>query len=601
MGIDIGPLDKVIQYNSPRQVTRLIQRIGRSGHRWDKVAKGIIITQDADDALEAIVIAKRALENKIEEVSIFEKPLDVLHHQLAGLLLYKSKWSIEEVYELITKSYPYRNLTREELLWVMKYMYERYPKLAWINNNIFSKPLKHKELYHYYFSNLSMIPEEKQYLVITEDKEPVGILDEAFIAEYGEIGTKFVEGGRAWRITQIYKDKVYVEEAEDPLGAIPTWVGDEIPVPFEVAEEVGRIRRICYEKLKEGYDLESIAEKLEKEYPVADKEVIKRALKEVYEHFKLGLPIGDDKNILIEEAEGKVIIHSSFGHKVNRTLARIFSFNLSQYYGKEIRSILDPYRIIIEEVTADLVLRLFKEDLEVKEALSSSRIFKRRFIHVGRKFGALEKDVDLSYTMLDKIIESLKNTPVYEEAVKTTLTLDSDLDKTREVLEKVKRGEIKIVKVKLDKMSPLAKISYLQKERKVEIIQPERIKKLILNSVKNRILSEIKLLVCMDCNEIEKVTVGEVKDLRCKKCGSRKLGVTSELSKKNYSKLLKTSQLIEKYGYLALFALSATGLSYKDVKEILKSHKEINDLFLEDLVKKEKEALARKFGISLSK
>ena len=61
LGIDVGRIDLVIQYMSPRQVTRLIQRVGRAGHTYGQVAEGLIIGMDSDDTLEALVIARRAL------------------------------------------------------------------------------------------------------------------------------------------------------------------------------------------------------------------------------------------------------------------------------------------------------------------------------------------------------------------------------------------------------------------------------------------------------------------------------------------------------------------------------------------------------------
>jgi ATP-dependent Lhr-like helicase len=61
LGIDVGRIDFVIQYMSPRQVTRLIQRVGRAGHTYGDVAEGVIIGMDSDDTLEALVIARRAL------------------------------------------------------------------------------------------------------------------------------------------------------------------------------------------------------------------------------------------------------------------------------------------------------------------------------------------------------------------------------------------------------------------------------------------------------------------------------------------------------------------------------------------------------------
>src|SRR5438445_6586215 len=115
LGIDVGRIDYVIQYMSPHQVTRLIQRVGRSGHSVGKMADGVIIASDSDDALEALVVARRALSEDLEEVSVPEKPLDALCHQLAGLLIQNGKCDDNELVELISKAFQDRNLTEEDV------------------------------------------------------------------------------------------------------------------------------------------------------------------------------------------------------------------------------------------------------------------------------------------------------------------------------------------------------------------------------------------------------------------------------------------------------------------------------------------------------
>src|SRR3989475_6214194 len=226
---------------------------------------GVIITLDSDDTLEALVIARRAMEESLEEVTVPEKPLDALSHQIAGLLIQNRKWYYSEIVELASKAYPYRNVLEKDVESIVSYMHSRFPRLAWVSqqDKVVMRPQRVKDLYRYYFNRLSMIPDEKQYLVVEQESEiAVGVLDEAFVAEYGQPGTKFIVRGTPWMMQSIRGDKIFVRGISDPTGAIPSWIGEEIPVPFQVASEVGELRRITEEEYRKGKSLIEISQKL---------------------------------------------------------------------------------------------------------------------------------------------------------------------------------------------------------------------------------------------------------------------------------------------------------------------------------------------------
>ena len=86
LGIDIGSVKLVAQIGSPKSVAKYLQRVGRSGHRLDKISKGYVITEDLNDTLEAIVIVNRIRTGWLEPLKILEKPYDVLCHQIVSLM-----------------------------------------------------------------------------------------------------------------------------------------------------------------------------------------------------------------------------------------------------------------------------------------------------------------------------------------------------------------------------------------------------------------------------------------------------------------------------------------------------------------------------------
>ena len=95
----------------------------------------------------------------------------------------------------------------------------------------------------YLSQNLSMIADEKKSVVFdVVSRKPVGTLDESFVISWISSGAVFVARGQIWRVLDIDEDRIMVEPAKNAKGELPSWEGEQIPVPFTVATEAGRLR-----------------------------------------------------------------------------------------------------------------------------------------------------------------------------------------------------------------------------------------------------------------------------------------------------------------------------------------------------------------------
>ena len=204
LGIDIGNVDLVIQYLSPRQVSSLIQRVGRSGHRLDMLSEGVIITAFPDDTLESTAAVRNARENRLEPLLIHEEALDVLAHQVVGTLMDKGSIGLKELLAIVRRAYPYRKLRQDTLLDVI-YFLARLGELRYEQEG---KVLKRaRKTRSYYFENLSMIPDERRYPIVNviSDRK-IGTLGDEFMALRARVGLNFIVRGKVWRIVQIEEE-----------------------------------------------------------------------------------------------------------------------------------------------------------------------------------------------------------------------------------------------------------------------------------------------------------------------------------------------------------------------------------------------------------
>jgi len=627
LGIDIGTIDLVIQYNSPRQVTRLLQRVGRSGHRLGRLSKGVIISLNSDDTLESMVVCRRALDEMMEPLEIPKKPYDVLVNQIVAELMQRGRLYFLQVKNLFKGAYPYEDLTEEDVRFVARYMHDRFPRLAWVSeqDQVIIRPRStRRTIYRYFYNNLSMIPDEKDYLVIdVSDESPVGILQEAFVAEYAKPGVKFTLRGSPWKILNIHNDKIYVRAEDDPTGAIPSWIGEEIPVPLEVALEVGRIKARVEEGLEGGLKPREIASQLSEVYP-AGAETIGRAISEIVDHQRLGLPVPTDRRVVVEDWEENVIVHANFGTLVNRTLARLIGHIISEETGYPVGVQQDTYMIITQtvgEVDSRYVAKLLKtlaaSDLDsvMREAVTKTGLFKRRLINVARKAGALSKFANFSNITLGRLMKSFEGTAIFEEAMKDTIRKDLDIEATMGLLKEMADGGIEVVRLETGgEVSPLGEVGIKSVSMKTDIVPPERMNRIIIESARARLLNETRVLACLGKKDwMESAKIKELPErLACPRCGSTEIGVFDRSLEEVgeamtgdrpggremprwYERGKGSSKLVSMYGRRAAIIAAARRVDFTEAWDILAETEGESDGFFERVVEAERNALKQRF------
>ncbi len=584
LGIDVGHADFVLQFSSPRQVGRLTQRIGRSGHGVGEVSDGSVLATDPDDFAEAIVIARKSLAGELEDLQVRENDLCVLANQIVAMGMTSGRNDIDESYEIIRRAYPFRNLQKSRFIAVLEQLSEL--RTIWMREDTFSRSRGSMD---YFYENISMIPDEKTYVVIDiSSRRPIGILDESYVASYAEAGTTFIMRGITWQIAEIKDDRILVERYHR-LGTIPSWIGEEIPVPFPVAMEVGKVRRTAS---FEGYNANDEGKKKFEEYLMSQK----------------SSPVPTDRLITIEYAGDEMVINACFGSKPNETLGRLVAAMVSARLGESVGMHSDPYRIIIQlprKINPELVeevLRTTESDALdgfLKVVLRNSNQLRWHFLYVAKKFGAVRRGLDYRQVNVGRLMGAFEDTPLFDEALDKMIWQKMDVPTASKALKMIQSGEIDV-----QVCHGLSNIALAGYEKARELVAPKYADKQTLEALKKRVEKQKVVLACINCQTTFRTKVSDVPEkIKCQSCGSLMLASIHPLDrpllkllekkkptkaeKREIKRLMKNASLVREKGRKAVFVLAGRGVGPDTAGRILARLHQSEEELLRDLLASE--------------
>ncbi len=473
LGIDMGAVDLVIQVESPKSVTRGLQRIGRAGHGLGETSKGRIFPKYRGDLLECAVVARRMREGEIEETMIPQNPLDVLAQHLVSMAAL-DEWEVDEMERLVTATESFHDLSREQLENVLDMLDGRYPsdrfadlrpRIVWdrtggtVHGRKGSRSLV--------VTNAGTIPDRGLYSVNLPDGRRVGELDEEMVYE-ARPGQTFLLGATTWRIEEITRDRVIVVPAPGAPGAVPFWKGDGIGRPAELGRAIGAFSREAVSRepaeLAAEYDLD----------PRAANNLV-TYLREQQQATRV---VPSDETIVVERfrdeiGDWRLCILSPFGGRVHAAWGLALAAKIRAERDLEADAIWSDDGIVIhlpdadEPPPADLVLIDPDEieDLVVSE-LSGSALFGARFrenaarsLLIPRAYPGKRTPLwqqRLKSQSLLEVARDFPRFPVILETYRECLQDVLDLPSLGDLLGKLHARQISLVEVETPTASPFA-------------------------------------------------------------------------------------------------------------------------------------------------
>jgi ATP-dependent Lhr-like helicase len=575
LGIDIGHVNHVIQYMSPRQAVRLVQRIGRSRHRIGDISEGtVIVTNNILHRLEAEVLVQRALRGELEEEYVPLKPLDVLAYAVTLFTALNPEGVFkDELFKLIKRSQLYSELEYEEYLKVIEFL--TYTRVIEERDGVLESTKKTR-LYLY---TTSMIPSSREVTVIDVLSDGrIGALDEEYVVLNISPGDKLILAGRSWRVLNYDEKeaKLYVEPAETELSEafIPHWEGENIPVEYTTAIKIGEVIRSYKTRVGVSARGEEVPEYIAN--------------------------LGDDQAVYVDYIEDwrMVIINIFGGSRANSAIRDITRYVLKQaypYVRSEIHS--TPYAIVIRfidpvdarvvEWVVNTIRELYKYTTPevIKTVAMHSNALLWRIYQVGQRFGAILPGAPVSR----KLLEAFTDTIIGLEALREVLLRDYDIKSLRQLAEGILSGSIKVVFRKYNALQKhhLAILEYIETPLARSLTVLDK------STYLDKLLRRRIILVCIRCGHRIEGLVKEVmetlKEYACPKCGyatltlvkgdvevelevlnkARRGAKLSGEEKKIYEDLVTRATLLYRFRDKALLALAARGVSTSEAARIL--------------------------------
>lgn len=242
LGVDWGDIDLVVQMGAPKGSSRLLQRIGRAGHRLDCPSRAMLVPGNRFEFLEAMA-AKDAVDEGIRDGEAFRAGgLDVLAQHVMACAC-AAPFHEDDLFHEIRTSSAYAWVDRTAFDRVLRFVenggyalraYDKFKRIVRQSDGIWR--LSHPQQAQRHRMNAGIIVDSEMLTVRFRNGRQLGKVEERFAAQLSA-GDTFFFAGMSLEVEGV-KDMDVIVRAAKTSASIPSYGGLRLPITTHLATRV---------------------------------------------------------------------------------------------------------------------------------------------------------------------------------------------------------------------------------------------------------------------------------------------------------------------------------------------------------------------------
>ena len=382
LGIDWADIELVIQVGAPKGTSRLMQRIGRAGHRLDAPSRALIVPANRFEVLESLAAKINVEERLLDELPEHDGGLDVLAQHIVGRAV-AGPFDADDLFQQVRGAAHYRRLSRDSFDRALDFVatggyalghYSQFQRIVQGVDGLWR--LTSRRVATRWKMNVGTIVETDTIKVRLKGGPVLGEIEDYFVQGLS-IGDSFIFAGRLLEFVGLKANQALARPGRTAEPKIPAYAGGRLPLSPGLAQ---RVRQLLNDPQTHRFLPPMVQEWLSIQKWVSDLPAEDRLLVETF-------PRG---------GKHYLVAYCFAGRNAHQTLGMLLTRRMEREGLGPLGFVATDYAIAVwsrHQVTAPD--SLFTEDIlgdDLEEWMAESSMLKRSFRQVAIISGLIDKN-----------------------------------------------------------------------------------------------------------------------------------------------------------------------------------------------------------------